>query len=162
MKQPDLPVKKPSPALWFLIISLVVLLAGAGGIVVFVKLNQTIKMTSGKIVETFTKKEFATRKQTVDRQYEVVRYTIEGKEYTGKTAMPKTGYSSQYVTVYYYEKYPGFAWFFNKGNSNIFFCSLIAALAAAGVILSAMQMKKSGVAAVQAQKQQQAKKVAKT
>jgi flagellar basal body-associated protein FliL len=162
MKQPDQPVKKPALALWFLIISLIVLLASAGGIVAFVKLNRTIKMTSGKIVETFTKKEFATRKQTVDREYDVVRYTVDGKEYMKKTATPKTGYSSQYITIYYYEKYPGFAWFFKKGNSNIFFCSLIAALAAAGVLFSAMQMKKSGAAATQTQKQQQAKKVAKT
>jgi flagellar basal body-associated protein FliL len=162
MKQPDQPAKKPSPALLFLIISLVVLVAGAAGIAVFVNLNQTVKMTSGKVVETFTKKEFATRKQTVDREYEVVRYTVDGKEYTKKTAMPRTGGSSQYITVYYYEKYPGLAWFFKKGNSNIFFCSLIAALAAAGVLLSAMQMKKSGAAATQPQKQLQAKKVAKT
>jgi flagellar basal body-associated protein FliL len=161
MKQPDQPVKKPSLALWFLIISLVFLLAGAGGIVVFVKLNQTVKMTSGKIIETFTKKEFATRKQTVDRQYEVVRYTVEGKEYTKKTAMPRTGYNSQYITVYYYEKYPGFAWFFKKANSSLFFCSLVAALAAAGVIFSAVQLRKKGPATAQIQKQQLAKKSAK-
>lgn len=158
MKPPDQPVKKSSLALWFLIISLVVLLAGAGGIVEFVKLNKTIKITSGKIVETFTKKEFATRKQTIDREYEVVRYTVAGKDYTKKTAMPRAGYSSQYITVYYYEKYPDFAWFFNKSNSNLFFCSLIAALAAAGAIISAVRLKKNGPAPAQAQKQQQVKK----
>jgi flagellar basal body-associated protein FliL len=158
MKQPDQPVKKSSLALWLLIISLVFLFAGAGGIVEFVNLNKTVKMTSGKIVETFTKKEFATRKQTVDREYEVVRYTVEGKDYTKKTAMPRAGYSSQYITVYYYEKYPGFAWFFNKSNTGLFFCSLIAALAAAGAILSAMRLKKNSPAPAQAQRQQQAKK----
>jgi flagellar basal body-associated protein FliL len=162
MKQLEQPVKKQSPALWFLIISLVVLLAGAGGIVVFVKLNQTVKMTSGKIVETFTKKEFATRKQTVDREYEVVRYTVDGKEYTKKTATPRAGFSSQYVTVYYYGKYPGFAWFFNKSNSGLFFCSLIAALSAAAAIYSAARLKKNGPAPALARKQQQVKKGAKT
>jgi hypothetical protein len=152
MKQPEQPVKKSSLALWLLIISLVVLLAGVGGIVAFVKLNKTITMTSGKIVETFTKKEFATRKQTVDREYEVVRYTVEGKDFTKKTAMPRAGYSSQYITVYYYEKHPDFAWFFNKSNSNMFFCSLIAALAAAGAILSAVRLIKNGPAPAQAKK----------
>jgi hypothetical protein len=162
MNQTDSAKKKPPLALWFLIISIVFTLLCATGIGVFIKLNQTIKMTSGKIVETFTKKEFATRKQAVDRQYEVVRYTVAGKDYTGKTALPKTGYSSQYVTVYYYENYPGFAWFFKKTNSGLFFCSLLAALFGAGVVLSAFRLiKKPIVAAAPAGIRQQTKMTAK-
>jgi hypothetical protein len=158
MKQPEQPVKKPSLALWLLIISLIVMLAGAGGTVAFANMSKTIKMTSGKIVDTFTKKEFASRKQTIDREYEVVRYTVEGKDFTKKVAMPRAGYSSQYVTVYYYEKYPGYAWFFKKSNTSVFFCALIAGLAAAAAAFSAFRMVKGGPAPVLAQKQLVGKK----
>ncbi|HUI92042.1 MAG TPA: DUF3592 domain-containing protein [Chitinivibrionales bacterium] len=158
MKQPEQPVKKSSVALWLLIISLVVMLAGGAGIVAFANLNKTVKMTSGKIVDTFTKKEFASRKQTIDREYDVVRYTVDGKEYTKRVAMPGAGYSSQYVTVYYYEKHPGHAWFFKKSNSSIFFSSLIAALGAVGAILAALRMAKGGPAPVPSQKQPAGKK----
>ena len=87
----------------------------------------------------------------------MVQYTIEGKQYTGKTAAPKTGYSSQYVTVYYYEKFPGMAWFRSKNNSSMAFCSLFAVVSLALLAYSGYRLRKNALAAATF-KQQQPKK----
>jgi uncharacterized protein YxeA len=158
MKQPQQVAKKPSSAGIFFVVSLVLVLLSLASIAVFANLNRTIKMTAGKVVDSYTKKEFASRKQTIDQEYEVVRYTVDGKEYSGKTAAPKTGYSSQYVTVYYYEKFPGLAWFYKKNNASIVFCSLFAALFLCSLGYSGYRLRKNVAAASVARKQPQDKK----
>ncbi|HMD67951.1 MAG TPA: hypothetical protein VKF42_03665, partial [Chitinivibrionales bacterium] len=95
MKQPAVTPKKPSNAWILLVISVILVALSIAGFAVFINLNRTIKMTSGKVVDSYTKKEFASRKQTVDQEYEIVKYAVDGKEFSGKTAAPKTGSSSQ-------------------------------------------------------------------
>jgi hypothetical protein len=155
MKQPAEIQKKSPTAMIFFVVFLAVFAASSAGIVVFVRLNQAVKMTQGKVMETYSKKEFASRKQTYDREYGVIKYSAEGKEYTGKTAMPKTGYSSQYVTVYYYPKFPANAWYFKKSNPGVFFCSLSAVLSLAVLLYALSRILKKMAVAVPAQ---QAKK----
>jgi|WetSurMetagenome_2_1015567.scaffolds.fasta_scaffold00707_7 hypothetical protein len=157
MKQPVQPQKKSSTALVFLIVSIVMFALSIAGFAVFASLNGTIKMTSGKVVDSYSKKEFASRKQTVDQEYDVVKYSIDGKEYTGKTAASRTGSSSQYVTVYYYEKFPGMAWFYKKNNSIMIFCSLFAVLSLSLFAYSGYRVRKNTLAAG-ALKRQQTKK----
>ncbi len=151
MKQPQQIVKKTSNAGILFVISLVLVALGIAAFAVFANLNRTIKMTSGKVVDSYTKKEFASRKQTVDQEYEVVRYAIDGKEYLGKTASPRTGGASQYVTVYYYEKFPAMAWFYKKNNASTIFCSLFLTVALICLAYSGMRMKKNAAAPVSRQ-----------
>jgi uncharacterized protein YxeA len=157
MKQPVVTPKKPSNAWILLVISIVLVVLSIAGFAVFINLNRSIKMTSGKVVDSFSKKEFASRKQTIDQEYDVVQYTIEGKQYTGKTAAPRTGSSSQYITVYYYEKFPAMAWFRSKNNSSMAFCSLFAAVSLILLFYSGYRIRKNALAA-EAFKKQQPKK----
>jgi hypothetical protein len=153
MKQ-SAPVPKKSPAaMVFFVVFLALFAASAAGVVVFVKLNRTVRLTTGKIVDSYTKKEFASRKQTYDQEYDVVKYAVDGREYTGKTAKPKTGYSSQYVTTYYYPKFPGNAWFFKKSNPGVFYSSLVAVLSLGALLISLSGMVKKTAVAVQPQVQ---------
>ncbi len=162
MKQPTPVPKKPSSARILFIVSLILVLLSGASFAVFMSLNRTIKMTYGKVVDTYTKKEFASRKQTVDQEYDLIRYTVDGKEYKGKTAAPKTGGSPQYEPVYYYEKFPWAAWFYNKNNASIIFCSLFAAIALSLLLYSGNRMLKNARAAALMKKQQQPQKGGKT
>ncbi len=153
MKQPAPVPKKPSSAHIFFIVSLSLLVLSIAGLFVFTGLNRTIKMTYGKVVDSYTKKEFESRKQTVDQQYDYVRYTVDGKEFTGKTAVPKTGGSSQYVPVYYYQKFPWAAWYYNKDNSSVIFCLMLFAVFLISALYSGNRMLKNDRASPLAQKQ---------
>jgi uncharacterized protein YxeA len=122
------PQSKPKPVsktvIAIFVGSLICCLLCIVGVFVFSHLNTTIKVADGKVKDSYTKKEFASKKQTYDQEYDIVRYVVDGKEYFGKTAAPKTG-SSQYITVFYYEKYPQYPWFKSKTNSAVFFCILL-------------------------------------
>jgi hypothetical protein len=148
MKQPVQTKKHPSLSRWSFCISLLVLVLSCVAFGVFMHLNRTIKVTGAKVVDTYTKKAFASRKQTYDQEYEVVRYTIGGKEYTGTVAAPRQG-ASQYVTVFYYQRFPQFAWFNKRSNANQTYSVLLALLAAAIMAFSLQSMRKRpGAAAV--------------
>jgi preprotein translocase subunit SecF len=134
------PKKSPSLSKWFFLTSLVILVLSCATFGIFLHLNHTIKVTSGKVVDTYSKKEFASRKQTYDREYDVVRYAIDGKEYTGNVAARPGG--SQYATVFYYEKFPQFAWYNKKSNPNQMYSVFLAVLAAAAMLFSLSNMRK--------------------
>jgi hypothetical protein len=104
------------------------------------RLNRTIKVTEGKVVDSYSKKTFASRKQTVDQEYDVIRYMINGKEYTGTAAATRAGGS--YASVFYYEKYPQFAWYNKRSNPNQTYCILTAMLAAIIIAFSLPSMLK--------------------
>ena len=114
--QPPTNKKPPSKSMFFGSIALFIISALLFGCII--KLNHRIDRTSGKVVETYTKRTFASRKQSTEREFLVVSYTINGKEYTGKT-MRREGFSQDYVPVYYYPSFPGLAWFYKKANANI-------------------------------------------
>jgi len=125
--------KQSSVPLIVCLVSLLFTIIGIAGIVAFVNFNNTIKVADGKVVDTFTQKEFASKKQTFDQEYDVVCYHVDGKEYRGKTIAPKSG--SSYIPVYYYEKYPQWAWYKSRENSGVFFSALFAAIfAIVGVV----------------------------
>jgi hypothetical protein len=105
-----------------------------------IKLNHRIDRTSGKVVETYTKRTFASRKQQTEREFLVVSYTINGKEYTGKT-IRREGFSQDFVPVYYYASFPGFAWFYKKANANIVYCSIFMLLALFAVYMTGNDLK---------------------
>ena len=141
------PVRKNSSvSKWFFLSSIIVLVLSCAAFGVFMRLNRTIKVTEGKVVDSYSKKTFATRKQTVDQEYDVLRYTINGKEYTGTAAATRAG--SQYVSVFYYEKYPQFAWYNKRSNPNQAYCVLVAVLAAIIMAFSLPSMLKRPETAV--------------
>jgi hypothetical protein len=147
MKQP-LPAKKGSSvSKWFFLTSLLVLVASCAAFGVIMHLNRTIKVAGGKVVDSYTKKSFATRKQTYDQEYDVVRYSIDGKEYTGTVAAPRSG-GSQYATVFYYQGFPQFAWYNKKSNPMQTYSALLAVLAAAIMVFSLQAMRKRPETAV--------------
>jgi hypothetical protein len=142
MKQPIVgPKRSSSLSKWFFLTSLVILVLSCATFGIFMHLNHSIKVTSGKVVDTYSKKAFASRKQTIDQEYDVIRYTINGKEYTGTAAAPRSG-GSQYATVFYYEKFPQFAWYNKKSNPNQTYSALLAVLAAAVMAFSLQSMRK--------------------
>jgi hypothetical protein len=160
MKQPNVGPQKNSPlSKWFFLTSLIVFVLSCAAFGVFMHLNRTIKVTGGKVVDTYSKKAFATRKQTYDQEYDVIRYMIEGKEYTGTVAAPRSG-GSQYATVFYYEKFPQFAWYNKKANPNQTYSALLAIVAAAVMLFSLQSMRKrpEPVASQNGKKAQQQRK----
>ncbi|HEX7509951.1 MAG TPA: hypothetical protein VF335_01515 [Chitinivibrionales bacterium] len=124
--QPAQAPKKTSHG--FFIVSLCVFVASAALFLFFLKLDRTIEKTSGKVVETFTKKTFASKKQTYDQEYFVVSYSIGGKDYSVKTPH-RSGFGQEYAPVYYYKAFPGFAWCYTKANANVVYCSIVMFLA---------------------------------
>ena len=158
MKQPLVRKKSSSISKWFFLSSLAVFVLSCAAFGVFLHLNRTIKVTGGKVVDTYSKKAFASRKQTYEQEYDVIRYTINGKEYTGTAQAPKSG-GSQYATVFYYEKFPQFAWYNKKSNPNRTYSALMAVLAAVILFFSLQSMRKRpDAAAVQNEKKPQQRK----
>jgi flagellar basal body-associated protein FliL len=146
MKQPrsaagEGPKRSSSASKWFLLTSLIVFVLSCAAFGAFIHLNRTIKVTGGKVVDTYSKKAYASRKQTYDQEYDVIRYTIAGKEYTGTVAAPRSG-GSQYVTVFYYQRFPQFAWYNKRSNPNQTYSALLAALAAVIMAFSLLSMRK--------------------
>jgi preprotein translocase subunit SecF len=145
MKQPSSAAggpKKSSPvSKWFFLTSLIVFVLSCAAFGIFMHLNRTIKVTGGKVVDTYSKKAFASRKQTYDQEYDVIRYTIAGKEYTGTVVAPRSG-GSQYATVFYYERFPQFAWYNKRSNPNQTYSALLAVLAAIIMVFSLQSMRK--------------------
>jgi hypothetical protein len=109
----------------------------------FWKLDRSIEKTSAKVVETFTKKTFASRKSSYEQEYFIVTYSINGKEYTKKT-MRRNGFGSEYIPVFYYRQLPGFVWFYKKANANMIYCCtfMMLSLVVASVTWSNIQKKK--------------------
>jgi hypothetical protein len=139
MKQSAPIQKKTSVSKWFFLSSLIAFLLGCSCYGMFMHLNRTIRVVEGKVVDTYSKKTFASRKQTIDQEYDVIRYTINGKEYTGTAQAPKSGVS-QYATVFYYEKFPQFAWYNKRSNPNQTYSAFLTALAAAIMVFSLRSM----------------------
>ncbi|MGB7569945.1 MAG: hypothetical protein WBM07_18925 [Chitinivibrionales bacterium] len=148
--------KPPSKKIFFGSIALFIISILLFGYVI--KLNQRIDRTSGKVIETYTKRTFASRKQQTEREFLVVSYTVNGKEYTRKT-MRREGFSQDYAPVYYYPSLPGLAWFYKKANANIFYCTIFMLLALLTVYMTGKDLKKAqnNFAAKPGQKNKQGK-----
>lgn len=132
---------------WFFLCSLIALVLSCATYGIFMHLNRTIKVAEGKVVDTYSKKTFASRKQTIDQEYDVIRYAINGKEYTGTAEAPKSG-GSQYATVFYYEKFPQLAWYNKRSNPNQTYAALVALLAAVVMAFSLRSLTKRTETAV--------------
>jgi hypothetical protein len=126
-----------------LVICIAIFAVSALGAGMFWKLDRNIEKTSAKVVETFTKKTFASRKSSYEQEYFIVTYSINGKEYTKKT-MRRNGFGSEYIPVFYYKQFPGFAWFYKKANANMIYCCtfMMLSLVVAGMTWSNIQKKK--------------------
>jgi hypothetical protein len=127
---------KRSPSNIPLIICIIIFLVSSLLAAMFLKLDRHIEKTSAKVTETYTKKAFVSRKQSYEKEYLVVTYSVNGKEYTKKTAR-HNGYGEEYVPVFYYAGHPEFAWFYKKGNANIVYCCTAMALS---LIVSVMML----------------------
>jgi hypothetical protein len=138
--QPPTSKKPPSKKMFFSSIALFVVSMLLLGYVI--KLNHRIERTSGKVVETYTKRTFASRKQSTEREFLVVRYIINGKEYTRKT-MRREGFGQDFVPVYYYASLPGLAWFYKKANANIVYCSIFILIALIAVYMTGTDLRKA-------------------
>jgi hypothetical protein len=104
------------------------------------KLDRTVERTTGKIIETYSKKTFVSRKSSVEKEYGVVRYSVGGTEHTGHT-LKRTG--SDMVQVYYYKAFPSMAWYYKRENPNIVYCCIFMTLSLIGVILARPKGKKT-------------------
>lgn len=138
--QPPTTQKLPSKNLFIgsMVLFIISLLSFAG----VIRLNNRIDRTSGKVVETYTKKTFASRKQSTEREFLVVHYTVNGKEYTRKT-MLRDGFGREYVPVYYYPAFPGFAWFYKKANANMVYCSILMMLSCIAAVMTGSDLRKA-------------------
>ncbi len=137
--------KSPAPvgnsssrALFYCCLAIFFVSAGAFGVVM--KLNRTIQRTGGKVIESYSKKAFVSRKKSYEQEYAVVRYSAGGKEHTGKTLRRTV---SDMVPVYYYGAFPAGAWFYKKENPNIVYCCIFMTLSLVGVILTRPALKKA-------------------
>ena len=126
------------------IFCLVFLVASASAFMFVMKLDRRIDKTTGKVIETYSKKAFVSRKNSIQQEYAVVRYTLNGKEYTGKTIRRTT---SDFIPVYFYHAFPGMAWFYKKENPNKVYCCIVMALSLLGMILARPRFKKTQIAA---------------
>jgi hypothetical protein len=120
-------------------VCLAVFIAGTGACALVIKLDRHVEKTVGRVVESYSKRVFASRKRSFDEEFVVVSYSVGGKEYTGKTIRRKTG---DFVAVYYYPSFPGRAWFYKKENPNLTYCSMVMALSLIGVIVWSPRGKK--------------------
>jgi len=131
MSQPTRQKKGIRTSLAIAIVSAGLLIISCIALGYVIQLNKTICVVSGKVVDVYTKKEFASKKQTIDQEYDVVKYTVDGKDYLKSMSAGKHA-GSQYATVYYFAKYPQWAWFYSKSNpyaiyiTMIIICSVIA------------------------------------
>jgi hypothetical protein len=143
MKNPPTTVKQSSSnGLFFLCLALFV--ASACAFAFVMKLDRKIEKTAGKVIETYTKKAFASRKRSFEQEYAVVRYTVGGKEHTATTKKRTT---SDLIPVYYYKDFPTMAWYYKKANPNMVYCCIAMALSLLGVILARPRFKKPETAA---------------
>jgi hypothetical protein len=132
MKNPPTTVKQSSSkTLFFCFLALFVLSACACAFVM--KLDRSIERTSGKVIESYSKKTFVSRKKSYEQEYAVVGYSIAGKEHTGKTLRRTV---SDMVPVYYYSAFPAMAWFYKKENPHLAYCCIVMTLSLLGVILT--------------------------
>jgi hypothetical protein len=123
----------------FFIICLAFFVTGAGACFFVMKLNQRIERASGRVVDTYSKHVFASRKKAYDEEYLVVSYSIGGREYSGKTMRRKTG---DFIPVYYYPPFPGNAWFYKRENPNMVYACAVMTLSLIGMLLSRPRIKK--------------------
>jgi len=142
MNKPSATVNSSSSKGLFLFL-LVLFVASACAFAFVMKLNRTVERTTGKIIETYSKKTFVSRKSSVEKEYGVVRYSVGGTEHTGKT-LKRT--ASDMVAVYYYKAFPAMAWFYKKDNPNIVYCCIVMTLSLIGVILARPKGKKAPLA----------------
>jgi hypothetical protein len=135
------------------VICLSIFIASALLLGVCVKLDRHLEKTSGKVVETYSKKTFASRKQSYDQEYFVVNYSAKGKDYTIKT-IRRNGFGQEYVPVYYYGDAPGIAWCYRKTDIHIIYCAIfmMLSLVAAGIAWSSLRKAKVAFKAAPARK----------
>jgi hypothetical protein len=143
MNNPSKPAgRSSSNGLFYTCLALCI--ASACAFAFVIKLNRHIEKTSGKVVETYAKRTFASRKKSYDQEYAIIRYSVGGKEHTGK-ALRRT--SGDFVPVYYYHAFPGMAWFYAKENPNLVYCCIAMTLSLIGVVLARPKIKKPQIAA---------------
>jgi hypothetical protein len=136
------------------LLCLIVFVLSSCAFALIMKLDRKIEKTSGKVIDSYQKKTFASRKQSYNQEYLVVRYEVNGKEYTGKAVRRTSG---DFVPVYYYHGFPGMGWFYKKGNPNLAYCCIFMTLSLLGVILARPQLKKPNAAPPQTQAKQKKK-----
>ncbi len=141
MNQPANQKKGLSTSLVVATISAVILIISCIALGYIVNLGKTVCVVSGKVVGSYTKKEFASKKQTYDQEYDVVKYAVDGKEYT-KSMSAGAHAGSQYATVYYFSQYPQWAWFHSKGNPYTIYVGLVIFCAVMVFIISWRQYSK--------------------
>jgi hypothetical protein len=136
--------KTESPlSISFFWIFLVATVLSAAALGLFMHFGSDIRSVPGKVIDTYTETDFASRKRSYQQEYVVVKYSVEGKEYTGKTPIPRKGnYSREYVSVFYYSYFPGFPWFYHKTNANIAYCILVLSLSGLMLIWFTLRMAK--------------------
>jgi len=106
----------------FLIAGAILLLAGAACLSFFLTMNNSTAMVIGKVTDTYQGRAFTGSKRTVEQEFLIVNYTINGREYTKKTGIPvKIGTNHSTVSVFYYPRFPHFTWYNRKLNEGVSF-----------------------------------------
>jgi hypothetical protein len=138
----------------FFLLCLIVFALSACAFALVVNLDRKIVKTSGKVIDSYSKKSFVSRKQSVEQEYLVVQYEVNGKQYSGTTPRRKGG---DFVPVFYYQAFPGMPWFFKKENPNMVYCCIFMTLSLLGLVLSRPKIKKAASASGQVTAKQKKK-----
>ena len=112
----------------------------------FLKLNHSVKMVEGKVINTYTNNNvYSGRRKTYNKEYAVINYVIDGKEHTRKTIQKrKSGFTTigDRVPVYYYPGLPRFAWFYEKSNFTIVYSIIFLLIATFFLFISWLDVRK--------------------
>jgi len=155
MKQPPAKPQNSSTSKTVFFISLGILVISCVALAVFIGLNRTVTMTNGKVINTFSKRVFSSRKSYTDQEWADLSYSIEGKEYRGRAQLRGNGsYGQKHIPVYYYPRLPWIAWYYSKTNAAVPF-SIVFLVLSGGIMtwsLLYMQQKKRKEQAVRKKK----------
>jgi hypothetical protein len=154
MQQPAQSKPRTPADVAFLRISLVIFIVFALGCGLFLKLNSHIATAVGKVTDTYTENVIVGRKQTANKEFVELSYTINGVQRSGKTERRQDGtafHSRDFVPVYYYPWFPQHVWYYTRANASMPICIAFALLGLIGAVYSSneiMRRKRAKAAAM--------------
>jgi len=89
----------------------------------FIRLNLHIQSAEGKVAGTFFREAVKGKRQTVQKEFLRISYSVDGREYSGEVM--GAGHSTHgRVAVYFFPGWPSHAWFYHKSNFSLPICGL--------------------------------------
>jgi len=135
MKQPHPPVNSSSINRSLFFYGLASLVFVAALLALFLFLNQRVQTASGIVASTYSKRAMTSRKQSGEKRFAFIKYSVGGEDFHKGFPIPPRMQSSQrqHVAVHYYPGLPQFSWAYRKTNNAVLVLTLI--VGAIGVIV---------------------------